>query len=156
MSSGQEWKVKIESHQMVHIGNNTHLWAATWIKKLILGVVARCWPQVPELLVRVPTTNQGSGWVSWNQSYHTQLTFSSYRKETRHFIVGRLSLLRASVGVLFDFQSTEKNSWAHATLLELLLCLLNLVLTILLIYPKSSFISLHPPPPAAVSYSIWY
>lgn len=46
---------------MVHIGNNTHLWVATWIKKLILGFVV-CWlPQVPELLVMAPTTNQGSG-----------------------------------------------------------------------------------------------
>ena len=144
MSSGQEWKVKIGSHQMVHIGNNTHLRAAPWIKKLILGFVARCLPQVPELLVRAPTTNQGSGLASWNRSYHTQLTFSSYRKETRHFIVRRLSLLRANVGVLFDFRSIEKNSWAHAMLLELLLLLLNFVLTILLIYQKSSFISLPP------------
>lgn len=103
---------------MVHIGNNTHLWAATWIKKLISGFVARCLLRVPELLVMAPTTNQARDRHNGTNLTTLRWHFPATTKKLG-ILVRQLSLLRANGGVLFDFQSVEKNSWAHAMLLEL-------------------------------------
>lgn len=100
VSSEQEWIVEIESYQMVHIVNNTHLWSTMCIKKLVLGFMACCLAQVPELVAAAITTNQQSRSPWYNQHYHTRLTFfqvskrnlvflwssSSYQKKCKYFI----------------------------------------------------------------------